>query len=233
MRGGADETVGPGFSSERLELARDKTLAVIERAAALARPGWSEREARKQVQQIQLDLGAEKAWHPPQIRFGKNTLLPFGARGDDDVVLGERDLFFLILDRFLTITKATSGARIRSAAIPRWSAAARTSKRSGARRNPFGKPKTPPGPRFMNSRLAALASAAGRSRSKKRTATASRIFRTRRAGEAQSKAGPNAQRRIAGSSRSRSDIRRAPSGPFTKTFSNKRYLWSPSFLNAA
>lgn len=40
-------------------------------------------------------MGAPKSWHPPQIRFGENTLLPFGQKGIENPVLKENDIYFL------------------------------------------------------------------------------------------------------------------------------------------
>src|SRR5262249_48807520 len=80
--------------ADLLQLARDKTLQVILKSAQLVRPGMTEKEAKLIVQEIQADLGAPKCWHPPQIRFGENTLLSFGKPGKEGVVLGENDIFF-------------------------------------------------------------------------------------------------------------------------------------------
>jgi Xaa-Pro aminopeptidase len=94
MQGPADETVGSDFSLEKLEQARDQTLSVILEAAALIKPGTSEKEARALVAEIQARMGAPKSWHPPQIRFGENTVLPFGAKGKEDIRLQANDIFF-------------------------------------------------------------------------------------------------------------------------------------------
>lgn len=94
MLGVTDESVGENFSESLLQMARDKTLAVIERAREQVRPGISENEARALVQQVQSDLGAPKSWHPAQIRFGPNTALPFGRKGVENPVLQRDDIFF-------------------------------------------------------------------------------------------------------------------------------------------
>src|SRR5258705_294481 len=94
MLGIADETVGTQFQADFLQMARDKSLQVILQAAKLIRPGMTEDEARNLVQDIQAQLGAPKSWHPSQIRFGENTLLPFGQKGKDNPVLEENDIFF-------------------------------------------------------------------------------------------------------------------------------------------
>jgi methionyl aminopeptidase len=95
MLGPADETVGIYFDLQLLEAARDKALQVIQAAALAARPGTTEAELKATVQRIQTDLGATRTWHPPQIRFGNNTILPFGKPSRDGIVLNENDIFFI------------------------------------------------------------------------------------------------------------------------------------------
>lgn len=94
MKGPADETVGPRFEVDLLKKARDRTLAVLLEAAALVGPGMTEAEARSGLDAIQKKSGGEKSWHPPQIRFGENTLLPFGAPGAGGVRLKDDDIYF-------------------------------------------------------------------------------------------------------------------------------------------
>ncbi len=97
MQGITNETVGEQFQTDLLQNARDKTLQVITQASIRIVTGMSEHEAKKLIQQIQEDLGAPKSWHPPQIRFGENTLLPFGQKGVENNILKENDIFFLDL----------------------------------------------------------------------------------------------------------------------------------------
>lgn len=89
------ESVGQQFQNDLLKSARDKSLAVIIEASNIIKPGMSENEAKKLVQDIQARMGAPKSWHPPQIRFGENTLLPFGQKGIENPVLKENDIYFL------------------------------------------------------------------------------------------------------------------------------------------
>lgn len=90
-----NETVGGDFSVDHLQFARDQTLQVILAAAKQIRAGMSESEARRLVQEVQTAHGARKSWHPAQIRFGKSTLLGFGHKTGEDVILQEDDIFFL------------------------------------------------------------------------------------------------------------------------------------------
>lgn len=94
MLGTANETVGDPFQLDLLRQARDKTLQVIEKTAARITPGMTEKEAKRLIAEIQSEMGGPRSWHPPQIRFGENTLLPFGKPGKEDVRLAENDIFF-------------------------------------------------------------------------------------------------------------------------------------------
>ncbi len=89
------ESVGTNFDEASLKLARDKTLQVIIESSKQIKPGCSEKEGRKIVSEVQSQLGAPKSWHPPQIRFGENTLLPFGKLGLENPILKEDDIFFI------------------------------------------------------------------------------------------------------------------------------------------
>lgn len=95
MQGTTNETVGASFNVDLLQAARDKTLQVLQQVSAHIRVGTHESEAKKLLQQIQESLGALKSWHPPQIRFGENTILPFGQKGLEDPALKENDIYFL------------------------------------------------------------------------------------------------------------------------------------------
>ncbi len=75
-----DESVGTEFSLELLQTARDNALATILDAAKLVKPGYTETQTKTDIAAIQGRLGGPKSWHPPQIRFGENTLLPFGTK---------------------------------------------------------------------------------------------------------------------------------------------------------
>lgn len=95
MQGIADETVGTQFQEDLLEIARDKTLEVIQEVAKRIGPGTTELEAKAILQEVQTLKGAPKSWHPPQIRFGVNSTLPFNVRGEENVALKENDIYFL------------------------------------------------------------------------------------------------------------------------------------------
>lgn len=95
MSRNVNESVGEQFRNDLLKLARDKSLAVIMEASSRIKAGMTENEARKLVLDIQTKMGAPKSWHPSQIRFGENTLLPFGQVGKENPVLKDNDIYFL------------------------------------------------------------------------------------------------------------------------------------------
>jgi Xaa-Pro aminopeptidase len=95
MKGPATETVGEIFRTDLLRAARDRTADVIAQVARQIRPGMTEGDVKTLLQSVQEELGAPKSWHPPQIRFGENTLKAFGEKGQENVPLKATDIFFL------------------------------------------------------------------------------------------------------------------------------------------
>lgn len=92
-----NESVGEKFNPVLLEKARDKTLAVIEEAKNFVKAGMTEVELKEKLIEIQEAAGYERTWHPPQVRFGPNSTLPFGVPGQKDYELQENDIYFLDL----------------------------------------------------------------------------------------------------------------------------------------
>lgn len=92
-----DESVGAHFDESKLIAARDKTLQLIETVARQMRPGTSEDEAKEIIKALMPEFGASRTWHPPQVRFGLNTLLPFGVPSAQNTTLKEDDIFFFDL----------------------------------------------------------------------------------------------------------------------------------------
>ncbi len=95
MKGIANESVGDHFDAHTLTLARDKTLEIVNRVATLVQPGMTAEDVREILHATQEQFGCAKSWHPPQIRFGEDTLLPFGQKGVGKVTLKQNDIFFL------------------------------------------------------------------------------------------------------------------------------------------
>jgi Xaa-Pro aminopeptidase len=90
-----EENVGVDFREDQLLVAQAKAWRAIEAVAAEVRPGWKEVDALALLKERLKDIGYTKMWHPPQIRFGVNTTLPFAKPSDPDVRLGDEDVFFL------------------------------------------------------------------------------------------------------------------------------------------
>ncbi len=95
MKGSADESVGEKFKVDHLQRARDLSLEVLQSVAVQIEPGMTVSQIKDILQKSQEKLGSTKSWHPPQIRLGENTLLPFGQKGLEDLRLGENDIYFL------------------------------------------------------------------------------------------------------------------------------------------
>lgn len=89
------ERVGAGFIEAQLREAQRKAWLAIEEVAAAITPGCTEGQALLLLKESLKHLNFHKMWHPPQIRFGVNTLKPFGKPSEPDVVLSENDIFFL------------------------------------------------------------------------------------------------------------------------------------------
>lgn len=95
MLGPSNETVGEPFRVELLQAARDKTLDVINKMASLIKPGMTEVDTKELLKTIQTQMGAPRSWHPPQIRFGENSTLPFNQNGLENPALKDNDIYFL------------------------------------------------------------------------------------------------------------------------------------------
>ncbi|WP_085338960.1 M24 family metallopeptidase [Aquidulcibacter paucihalophilus] len=83
------------FSLELQEAAQARAWETLARAAAMIEPGMNDLDGKAIVDQAILDSGAERLWHASQVRFGPNTLLPFGQAPATPHVLEADDIFFL------------------------------------------------------------------------------------------------------------------------------------------
>lgn len=94
---GSKEAVGERYELETMRHAQQMTWEAIDRIARVIKPGMRESEARLRGQEILLELGMDRIWHPLLIRFGANTLKTFKQRSDGDPELGAEDIFFIDL----------------------------------------------------------------------------------------------------------------------------------------
>ena len=89
------EACGPAFSEDRLIAARAKTWHALHAIAERIKPGMHETQALRLANKTLAAMGAKRLWHPTQMRFGANTVKPFGVPSDGDPVLQENDIYFV------------------------------------------------------------------------------------------------------------------------------------------
>lgn len=92
---GTVEAVGPRYDAVAMLQARAKTRRVMHDIAAAIRPGMLEERAVELARALLKDAGLLRGWHALHLRFGANTLKPFGAPSEPGVMLQADDLFFL------------------------------------------------------------------------------------------------------------------------------------------
>jgi Xaa-Pro aminopeptidase len=83
------------FSIPDILKARELSWKVLEILQTKIHVGMTEEEANKLALSIIKDLGGEKNWHHPHVRFGENTLLSFRGVSKPDTVLGPNDIYFV------------------------------------------------------------------------------------------------------------------------------------------
>jgi len=91
----AIEGVRADYDRGMMLTVREMTRRAIEEIAAAIRPGMLEERAREITREVLKGAGMTRGWHAPQVRFGRNTLKPFGAPSEPGVVLNDNDIFFL------------------------------------------------------------------------------------------------------------------------------------------
>ena len=89
------EAVGSKFDLDAMRYASAQSWRAVDRMAAMFKPGMREVDAHAICIEILTDLGMDRIWHTPKIRFGANTLKKFNQRSDASVVLGEDDIYFI------------------------------------------------------------------------------------------------------------------------------------------
>src|SRR5580692_2171208 len=78
-------------------------------ARGLIRPGVTESGLNVEIYALAQELfGVTTDWHKRIVRAGKNTLLPY-AENPPDLTIGEDDILFLDLGRYLRNGKRISG----------------------------------------------------------------------------------------------------------------------------
>lgn len=89
------EATGAPFSAELQHSAQRRAWETLAIAAAMIEPGMDDVDAKAIVDQAIADSGAQRMWHASQVRFGPNTMLPFGQVPERPHILGANDIFFL------------------------------------------------------------------------------------------------------------------------------------------
>lgn len=88
------QSFGESFELTKLIRARDRAREMTFELAASLRPGMTEDDAHGLYKELSRKFGVEKQWHPPKLRFGKNTLKNFREPSAPHV-LQEEDIFFI------------------------------------------------------------------------------------------------------------------------------------------
>lgn len=88
------EAVGEHYDAAMMRSARQRTRRAMHDIAAAIRPGMWEAEAMELARATLKAAGLLRGWHGIHVRFGANTLKPFGAPSDP-VQLREDDVFFI------------------------------------------------------------------------------------------------------------------------------------------
>jgi Xaa-Pro aminopeptidase len=89
------EATGTHFDPELQRAAQRRAWETLAVAAALIEPGMDDVDGKAIVDQAIMDSGAQHMWHASQVRFGPNSMLPFGRIPEAPHVLGANDIFFL------------------------------------------------------------------------------------------------------------------------------------------
>jgi len=89
------EKAGVSFNQEGMRSAREKTWEAVRRIAASIKSGMLEEDAYELSRKILEEMGSSKNWHRPWVRFGSNTLKPYGVLSQRGTRLGETDIFFI------------------------------------------------------------------------------------------------------------------------------------------
>lgn len=88
------ENVGAAFDEDKLLRGQETAWKVIHTVAKQVVPGMTEDDARALIKSTAAEAGSLKYWHPPQIRFARNTTLAFGKPAVPDIRLQKNDIYF-------------------------------------------------------------------------------------------------------------------------------------------
>jgi Xaa-Pro aminopeptidase len=83
------------FSIPAIVKARDLSWQALKVMAERFHVGVTEEEANKIALAVIAELGGEKNWHRPHVRFGENTLLSFRDTSKPGLKLTDDDIYFI------------------------------------------------------------------------------------------------------------------------------------------
>ena len=83
------------FSAVEILTARSRTWEAVAAISERIQAGMLEEDAMRMTQALLLEMGFSKNWHRVHVRFGKNTLMPYGTPSEPNTRLGENDIYFL------------------------------------------------------------------------------------------------------------------------------------------
>jgi Xaa-Pro aminopeptidase len=95
VRADPREAVGEVWSRDLQRAAQVRAWEALHTAAAMIEPGMDDRDGKALVDDVIARSGSERLWHASQVRFGPNTVLPFGKVPERPHVLQTGDIFFL------------------------------------------------------------------------------------------------------------------------------------------
>ncbi len=104
------QAVGPDFSLTAMQQAQTQALQVLEQLATQLLPGMTEHQACALALQLLQQAGAEQHWHPPIVRFGRNTAKIYSEVSDATVRLQAEDIFFIDIGPVFAGHEADVGA---------------------------------------------------------------------------------------------------------------------------
>lgn len=113
-----EERVGSGFLESKIDLAQERTWAVLREICSHMQPGMTEDEAYRLALGLIVRHGASRNWHKPKIRFGVNTTKGFSELSVPGVVLQPTDIFFLDLGLVFDGFEGDAGATVAVGANP-------------------------------------------------------------------------------------------------------------------
>lgn len=90
----AVQSFGEHFNLKKLIHARDVAREMTYKLSSQIRPGMQEHDAVQLYRKLKTEFAVEKDWHPPKIRFGKNTIKSFYDQSEPHT-LQEEDIFFI------------------------------------------------------------------------------------------------------------------------------------------